>query len=242
MFDKLNTPTPNANTDKAVDDIFAETEAPSINNMSNSGNNIETQPAGLASRQYAEDDNSQGSGGGFKVKKLIIIFLALLIIAALAYLVYAKFLNVPSTIDETQMINNGVVTDNVSDPKETPPVNNGDFIEPNIDNTNIVSPNNMTDGVVNPGDVVAPVEPIEPVVPVVVAPVDSDADSLTDPEEIALGTNINLIDSDFDGLSDYEEVRVYGTNPLNPDTDGDGYKDDEEVKGGYNPNGEGILQ
>ncbi|MCF7860138.1 thrombospondin type 3 repeat-containing protein [Patescibacteria group bacterium] len=59
---------------------------------------------------------------------------------------------------------------------------------------------------------------------------------------MALGTDINLIDSDFDGLSDYEEVRVYGTNPLNPDTDGDGYTDGDEVKNGYNPNGEGILQ
>ena len=38
-----------------------------------------------------------------------------------------------------------------------------------------------------------------------------------------------------------EEVKIYNTDPLNPDTDGDTYLDGEEVKGGYNPNGSGKL-
>ncbi len=64
---------------------------------------------------------------------------------------------------------------------------------------------------------------------------DSDGDGLTDEEEKTLGTNVNLVDSDQDDLFDYEEVKVYQTDPLNPDTDNDGYSDGNEVKAGYNP-------
>ena len=48
-------------------------------------------------------------------------------------------------------------------------------------------------------------------------------------------------DTDGDGLKDGEEIFKYHTNPLNPDTDGDGYSDGQEVKGGYNPLGAGKL-
>jgi hypothetical protein len=207
--------------------------------MSNAGN-IEAQSAGLAAQPYEGDDKKE-PGGGFRFKTIIITVLAILIIAALAYLIYVKFLSGPAVGDETDtMLTENTPADQVDDSSEDlPSVNNS------TGNTDIVMPDNTVDDMLNPGGVVmpvGPVEPVEPVMPVVVAPVDSDADSLTDPEEIALGTNINLIDSDFDGLSDYEEVRVYGTDPLNADTDGDGYQDGEEVKGGYNPNGVGILQ
>jgi hypothetical protein len=70
---------------------------------------------------------------------------------------------------------------------------------------------------------------------------DSDNDGLTDEEERALGMDINSVDSDNDGLFDRIEVKVYKTDPLNPDTDGDGFLDGEEVKDGYNPKGEGRL-
>jgi len=70
---------------------------------------------------------------------------------------------------------------------------------------------------------------------------DSDNDGLTDEEERALGMNINSVDSDGDGLFDRMEIKVYKTDPLNPDTDGDGFLDGEEVKDGYNPKGEGRL-
>lgn len=49
-------------------------------------------------------------------------------------------------------------------------------------------------------------------------------------------------DTDEDGLSDYEEEYIYGTSSRMKDTDGDGFLDGEEVKGGYNPKGEGKLR
>lgn len=70
---------------------------------------------------------------------------------------------------------------------------------------------------------------------------DADKDGLSDEEEGKLGTSINNVDTDDDGLSDREEIKVYKTDPLNFDTDGDNYKDGVEVKGGYNPKGEGKL-
>lgn len=75
---------------------------------------------------------------------------------------------------------------------------------------------------------------------VVIQP-DSDADGLTDAEEIQLGTNPNDPDTDHDGLTDREEVRIYGTDPKNPDTDHDGMNDGDEVHSGRNPKGEGEL-
>lgn len=71
--------------------------------------------------------------------------------------------------------------------------------------------------------------------------VDTDGDGLLDSEEKAIGTNITLTDTDGDELSDREEFRVFGTDPLNPDTDGDTYLDGVEVRNGYNPKGEGLL-
>jgi len=60
-------------------------------------------------------------------------------------------------------------------------------------------------------------------------PKDSDADGLSDAEEVALGTDPFNPDTDRDKLSDYDEVRVYHTDPLNPDTDYDGLQDGAEV-------------
>ncbi|MFH1192007.1 MAG: hypothetical protein V1655_00875 [bacterium] len=71
--------------------------------------------------------------------------------------------------------------------------------------------------------------------------IDTDGDGLTDEEEAKLGASPNNVDTDGDGLSDREEINVYKTDPLNPDTDSDGYLDGVEVKGGYNPKGEGKL-
>lgn len=71
--------------------------------------------------------------------------------------------------------------------------------------------------------------------------IDTDADGLTDEEEVLKGTNPQLADTDADGLTDYEELMIWKTNPLISDTDGDTYSDGTEVRNGYNPNGEGKL-
>jgi hypothetical protein len=77
---------------------------------------------------------------------------------------------------------------------------------------------------------------------------DTDGDGLLDGEEVVAGPNVdangipttwlfpldtlpNAVDSDDDGLNDYQEVRVWSTDPRNPDTDGDTVKDGAEVTG-----------
>ncbi|MHA1125939.1 MAG: hypothetical protein ACTSQX_09970 [Candidatus Heimdallarchaeota archaeon] len=42
-------------------------------------------------------------------------------------------------------------------------------------------------------------------------------------------------DADLDGLSNQDEVKIYGTDPLNPDTDGDQFLDGEEIALGFDP-------
>ena len=64
---------------------------------------------------------------------------------------------------------------------------------------------------------------------------DSDADQITDAEELALGLSHILEDTDGDKVSDYDELNVYGTDPLNKDSDGDGAEDGWELEYGYQP-------
>lgn len=59
--------------------------------------------------------------------------------------------------------------------------------------------------------------------------IDSDADLLTDAQELESGTDPYLADSDSDGLPDGDETGFYGTDPLLADTDEDGLGDQEEV-------------
>ncbi|NNM11613.1 MAG: hypothetical protein HKO60_06770, partial [Pseudomonadales bacterium] len=65
---------------------------------------------------------------------------------------------------------------------------------------------------------------------------DDDNDGLTDAEEAQYGTDPTLVDSDADSLSDYDEVYSYNTNPNAADSDGDGYSDAEEIAVGRDPN------
>lgn len=65
---------------------------------------------------------------------------------------------------------------------------------------------------------------------------DFDLDTLTNLEEMVLGTRADLKDTDNDGFNDAVEDKIgswggvafTGTNPLNPDTDGDGLPDGTE--------------
>lgn len=71
--------------------------------------------------------------------------------------------------------------------------------------------------------------------------VDSDLDGLTDAEENVAGTDILKSDSDNDGLTDRDEVKIWLTDPLNPDSDGDSFLDGMEVENRYDPKGPGRL-
>jgi cell wall-associated NlpC family hydrolase len=63
---------------------------------------------------------------------------------------------------------------------------------------------------------------------------DTDMDGLTDGFEFTLGLDPKLFDTDGDGLSDGYEVRI-GLNPLSADTDGDGVTDDLELVSARTP-------
>lgn len=235
MFNDLNK---QASPNTSVDDIFAETDA--ATHPADSKVNIEAQAAGLSAQAYSGSGAEQATEHtGAKLKFILILALAVVILAAAAYLVYAKM-----TRNTSDIIDNNLAA-NIPAVSEKPIVNPnnsagsvGTVVAPEVDivesSGTIVVPETVPD-LVDPSTIIATETQI------IVAPVDSDGDSLTDAEEVTFGTNINLIDSDFDGLSDYEELKVYGTNPLNPDTDGDGYTDGDEVKNGYSPKGEGKL-
>jgi hypothetical protein len=67
--------------------------------------------------------------------------------------------------------------------------------------------------------------------------VNSDADGLSDPEELAFESDARAADFDGDDLDDDLE-RDLGVDPFEPDTDGDGLKDGKEYQGihdGLNP-------
>jgi hypothetical protein len=152
------------------------------------------------------------------IKSLIIVIIVLALIGAAAYFIYTKFLD--KQVEQYQTTpaaetNTPATTEipTLSEPQITP-----------TPETPVVTPATTTAEVTS-----------TPVIK------DTDADGLSDEEELSLGTNPNIVDTDADGLSDYDEVKVYHTNPKIVDTDGDGYKDGDEVKSGYNPNGAGKL-
>ncbi len=230
MFNNLGNQPASGATNSAVDDIFAETDN-SAAHQTQGGANIETQPAGLSAQPYLTGDGNDKNGHGrSKVKLILILALAILILAAAAYLAYSKFTRSSAESDL-------IPADNTVPAASTTP----DVVATSTEDNNVVIPEPETPIVDNGIATQTPSTTIATETPIVVAPVDSDGDSLTDTEEDVLGTNVNLIDSDFDGLSDYEEVKVYGTNPLNDDTDSDTFKDGDEIKSGYNPKGEGQL-
>jgi flagellar basal body-associated protein FliL len=234
MFNDLNNPT-NQNR-QAVDDIFAETDKPQENQSGAAssapraagGAEIDTQRIGLAATDELTE-SAPARKGQDKIFKIIIILIAVAVLGLGGYLVYSKFLNAPVTTEPAVTATQRTGTDSTA---KTPAT---------------VAPSSQTPGsfVEATGNTVATSAPAAATTTVTttvpVSSVDSDSDGLTDAEEKAAGTNINIIDTDNDGLSDYEEVKIYKTNPLSADTDGDGYLDGAEVKGGYNPNGAGKL-
>ncbi len=64
---------------------------------------------------------------------------------------------------------------------------------------------------------------------------DSDADGLTDEQELWFGTEPLVRDTDRDRLVDGDEVYVHATDPVDPDSDGDLHSDGFEAAHGSDP-------
>lgn len=64
---------------------------------------------------------------------------------------------------------------------------------------------------------------------------DFDNDTLSNIQEIKIGTDLNQNDTDSDGLKDGDEIHLYKTSPVNYDTDGDGISDGNEILLGLDP-------
>jgi RHS repeat-associated protein len=67
---------------------------------------------------------------------------------------------------------------------------------------------------------------------------DPDGDGLDNIEESLLGTDLYDNDTDDDTLLDGDEVKIYSTNPADPDSDGDLMRDDWELLYELKPNDE----
>ena len=251
MFNDLNNP--NSQGHPAVDDIFAETDkasgGASSGNINSSNSGIEAKRVGLTATDGTVEEISERAAGNkwFKIS-LIAVIVAIVILGS--YLVYSKFFKASPDLNANTMNSNvntaAPAANNNQTPAPAAPAasNSGSFVTPTGENAatgsletippipGVNAPATSSLAATTSGDVVTSSPD---------ALIDSDNDGLTDAEEKALGTNINVIDTDNDGLSDYEEVKIYHTNPLSADTDGDGYLDGAEVKNGYNPNGPGKL-
>jgi hypothetical protein len=225
-------------TDREVDDIFAETDkapispAPSMSQPAP----VAGQPMPplssfnkVASHLEAEAKNPA------KVKLFRIMvgaIVALLIIAAGAYLIYAKFL---TTKTNTIPTNNAITTPIKETPKTTVPT---PTTTPEINPGTTTAATSTT--LDSDSDGLLDTE--ERILGTNFNNSDTDADGLKDGEEVSTyKTNPLLMDSDNDGLNDYQEVITYKTDPNKADTDGDTYLDGAEVNGGYNPLGAGKL-
>lgn len=71
---------------------------------------------------------------------------------------------------------------------------------------------------------------------------DADGDGLTNAQEHAAGTQLDVADSDGDGLNDGQEVLTHHTDPLHVDSDRDSISDGQEIQFGLDPrNGADAL-
>ncbi|MGB5326390.1 MAG: thrombospondin type 3 repeat-containing protein [Pseudomonadales bacterium] len=131
--------------------------------------------------------------------------------------------NCPATANSAQTNTDGDGLGDACDPFPNDPDNDfdGDGIGGDIDNCPSVSNAGQLD---NEGDGLGDA-----------CDVDDDNDGLTDTEEALHGSDPYLADTDADSLTDYEEVYTFSTSPILVDTDGDGLTDPEEIAVGRDP-------
>lgn len=197
------------------EDMFSETEPPvarTYQSTASSRNYNQNYPnAGqvpiTGSSPMAYDQDLFGRRG-FPWPKVITIFIIIIVLLVGIGAVYGGYVYFKS-LNQTP---------------NTPAINNN---QPASDADNLITPPPVENQapVINGTNTLPTTEEIK----------DLDGDGLTDEEEIALNTKKDQVDTDVDGLTDWAEVKIYKTDPLNPDTDGDGYKDGQEVINGYDP-------
>lgn len=238
--------TPAAPVGQGMEDIFAETDQPSGAARPASLNQNASQSVRSAAPvnpvlpeplMQLPDDLEDESGGN---RKFFWVGLAVLIIVlgVGGYFAYAKFFAVAPALNLPQFNINSISPAEVNRQYQNDVLNYGQNGNSNADNSNNQNQNaNDQAAVPAPEDSAANNANANQPEPAM----DSDKDGLSDQEENKLGTNTMAPDSDNDQLSDREEVKVYLTDPLNPDSDGDGYLDGAEVSNGYNPKGAGTL-
>lgn len=207
-----------------VEDIFSPvSSAEEVVRNNNLNPSVSSENRGVGAGLNPQ--KTQSSGG----KKAMIMILVVILIALIGGGVwyYLTYMMTPTEIVDNI---NAPVLDETETTEETVNTNINTNINSNVNtennqliNENINTPN-IPSGIILEDDL------------------DSDADGLLDSQEISMGTDSLNPDSDSDGLFDGEEINIYKTNPMNPDSDGDGYSDGDEIKGGYNPNGPGVLQ
>lgn len=146
-----------------------------------------------------------------KIMVILGIIFGILIVGGLGFLSYKKF-------------------------QKTTPLNQNQKLNKNINQNLNKYLNNQV-----PGETPPPAQLVNLNIELPAPCLDNDGDGLCNEEEKELKTKIDNPDSDGDELSDLVEVKIYQTDPLDPDTDNDGYLDGEEVKAGYNPKGSGKL-
>ena len=241
MFNDLNQAQNNDQARPAVDDIFADTDKAAsqpLGQMPQASNGIETRNVGLTAGAGDEVPVENNSGPWCKIAVISII---VVILGLGGYLAYSNFMKpqaeVEAVIDFQAPLTETPVEEQLP-AEELPPL-----VEENLAATTTATTSMeiipLIPGVNTPDMEAGTTTSLEPVAPI--TPIDSDSDGLSDPEEAAAGTNMNIMDTDADGLSDYEEIKIYGTNPLLADSDGDTYPDGDEIKNGYNPLGAGKL-
>lgn len=211
---------------RAVEDIFAETDS-----LSSSQFSPKEKPSIFKPKTEAaliSGVNPGGDQAGRQIGKyifLLIMFFGFVLVLIGAYIGY-------QLIFKDEPIEAELITEPI--------------MESAADNTPTALPEEKTempasDNIIPAGETSDPNVSAPETVPQTEGDQDTDQDGLTDAEEESLGMSINSADSDSDGLYDREEVKVYKTDPLNPDTDGDTFLDGEEVKNGFNPKGAGKL-
>ncbi len=131
-----------------------------------------------------------------------------------------------SFVTGIDLIEPGGAAHPLSMPTDTTPCNG--YLELSFSQTSYLVSSVMIHTQVNDWEEIDAVQLLGTTVPID-PKLDTDADGISDLDELTIGTDPTKADTDGDGLTDFQETSL-GTDPTNADSDGDGTSDGEEVK------------